>query len=272
VPKQPLPRPAQPSFPDKCHGVAETTDTLYGTAMQLHRSRTLLYVGIFMTLGGVFVVAFTGSIVRVVIGAVAALIGVALLVANARPKAFGIGADGLTIRNAGIKRLVTWQEIHVLILEQQLQLPEDEHTFAPRLLLVPVPGSPLNDRLDLRSPLDNQPCREVLDIDDFTDDADEVARALAHFGGPRFVDARALPPYAGPGFAVVSGGYRQVDVQRLVRIAMMALASGTPEARWAARTQLGQPDLTTAILGYDRTQVDAYLHQLGASLAGAERS
>jgi hypothetical protein len=239
--------------------------------MQLHRSRTLLYGGIFAIVGGLFVVTFTGSIVRVVIGAVAALVGVALLIAGARPKALGIGADGLTIRNAGIKRLVPWAEIHVLVLEQPLQLPEDEHTVAPRLLLVPVAGSPLGDRLDLRSPLDNQPCREILDIDDFTDDADDVARALAHFGGPRFVDARGLPPYAGPAFAVVSGGYRQVEVQRLVRIAMTALASGTPESRWVARNQIGRPELDTAIRGYDRAQVDAYLHHLGSTLATADR-
>jgi hypothetical protein len=240
--------------------------------MQLHRSRTLLYVGIFMILGGLFVLAFTGSVIRMVIGAGAVLVGLVFLPMALRPKAFGIGADGLTIRNAGIKRLVSWSEIHVLILEQPLQLPEDEHTVEPRLLLVPVAGSPLGDKLDHRSPLDLQPCREVLDIDDFKEGADEVARALAHFGGARFVDARGLPPYAGPDFAVVSGGYRPVDVRRLVRVAVTALASGTPEARWAARNQVGRPAFETAIRGYDRAQVDAYLHHLGTSLAAAERS
>jgi hypothetical protein len=235
--------------------------------MQLHRSRTLLYIGLFAVVGGLFVVTFTGSIYRTGVGAIAALVGVALLISQARPKAFRIGADGLTVRNAGINRLVSWQEIHVLILEQPLQLPEDEHTLDPRLLLVPVAGSPLNDTLDERSPLDLQPCREVLDIGDFKDSADEVARALARFGGPRFVDARALPPYAGPVFTIVARGYQQVDVHRLVRIATAALDSGTPEARWAARNQVARPELGTALRGYDRAQVDAYLHHLGTSLA-----
>lgn len=231
----------------------------------------MLYLGLFMLLGGLLVLSFTGSIIRMGIGGLSVLLGIAFIGYGMRPAGFKISADGLTLRMPGIKRPVGWSEIHALILEQPLRLPGTEHTPDPRLLLVPVAGSPLNDKLDQRSPLDQQPCREVLDVGDFKESADDIARALAQFGGERFIDARSLPPYNGPDFPSVSGGHAPLEVQSLIRQAMMALASGSPQARWAAQQAIERRTFTKAIRGYDPAQVDAYFHHLSTSLAGSSR-
>jgi hypothetical protein len=92
--------------------------------MDFHRSRSLLTPTLFLALALFLVYRSGGSVGRLVVGGAFALTMGALLVRELRPFRFRVGADGVDLRTAGIRRLVPWHEIDTLVLHQPAHTPD----------------------------------------------------------------------------------------------------------------------------------------------------
>lgn len=242
--------------------------------MELRRDRHLPSAIFLLLCGVVFLTGFRPQsmftqVLVLLAGAAALIGGIRLLVRGLRPWRFGIGADGLTLRQAGLDRTLGWHEIESLILH--LPVPEvaaNSQARSPRLLLVPATGVDLGRPADVPSPVDDRPSVLLLDLSDVKDSPDDVAGALAAAGGRRFVDdrARVAAAFARPDFTVVLRGYEQAHVDGLIRRAHEALAAEglIRRAELAVKLRQNHP---IALRGYDREQVDTYLRALSAQLA-----
>ena len=199
-------------------------------------------------------------------GGVGIVICLGLLVRELRPFRFVISADGLDLRVPGISRLVGWAEIDALALAQPPRV--GDRLPAPVVLLVPVTGSALQTRLTEQLPGDGRPARRLLEVDDVKEPVEEIAAALARFGGGRFTDLRALGPAAPAALdlTIVLRGYDRPAVDELIRQTEQALAATDPAHRQWARAQLQNANLPVAARGYDRGQVDAHLAALADRL------
>lgn len=201
------------------------------------------------------------------LGILAVLVFGALAVHELLPFRFRISEQGLDLRTRGIKRPVAWHEIEALVLEQPPR-KSDGKLPPPRLLLVPVTGSDLNEKLEHRNPADGRPARLLLETDKVTQSPDQIAAVLQQFAGGRFTDlgGRAPAKSATEDFTVVLRGYDPARVNELVHLAEGALASGDPQQREWAKMRLTQHGLVVVLRGYDRAQVDAALADLASRL------
>ena len=235
-----------------------------GTVVELRRSRVswwpvavLLAFGVLMLLTRHFVVA--GLVVAA---------GCWAAVARLRPFRFQIGADGLTLRWRGINRLVPWQEIEELVLD------EPSRSAGPQLILAPTTRAGLPAPLRRRTPATDRPGALILKFSEVQDTPDAVAAALSRDGGARFTDyrpVRRLAPAAAE-FTVVLRGYDRPRVDQVVSGAQGALSAGGDASRRQAWAELAaaRATLTVVARGYDRIQVDELLDQLAADLARPE--
>ncbi|MER7330031.1 MULTISPECIES: hypothetical protein [unclassified Micromonospora] len=244
--------------------------------MELRKSRRLLVAGIvFLAFGVLLLCAAAGSsspsIVTWLLGGIAALMGGAFVVGELKPFRFHIGADGLTLRLAGLNRLVPWAEIDSIILDEPIPTPGGKKSASPSLLLVPAAGSTIDHPRTGRSPLDGRDALVLLDLDNVRQSADEVAAALARFGGGRFTDVRQLrrDRFDSPDFTIALRGYDPARVDELIRRGQDALISGVTSQRYAAKAELdkARATLPVAMRGYYTGQVDAFLEELSAALA-----
>lgn len=245
--------------------------------MELRRSRSLLVGGIVLLAFGVFMLlcgrtdsAFR-AIATLIIGVFSLLMGGVLAFYGLRPFRFYIGFEGLTVRLTGIDRLVPWTEIDAIVLDQPLPVLTGTKTPSPVLLLVPASGSTLDLPLMHRSPVDDRPCLVLLELHDVRESPDEVADALARFGGSRFTDFRQLirQHFDSPDFTIVLRGYEPAKVNPLIRQGQEALISDVMLKRFGAKAEIerARKSLPAAMRGYDRAQVDAFLDDLSAALA-----
>ncbi|MEV6810581.1 DivIVA domain-containing protein [Micromonospora sp. NPDC051296] len=225
---------------------------------------------ILVTIGAVVlrIIAPSPTLTWVLGGIVLLTLGV-LVADRLRPFRFHIGADGLDLRVAGLNRLVPWAEIDAVILDQPAA--GGSGSRSPSLLMVPATGSAIDPPLTGRSPVDNRPALTLLDLDRIQQPADEVAAALARFGGSRFADVRQ-PGRAGfdePLFEVALRGYNTNQVDELVQRCEDALASGRASQRHEVKAELDRArgDLLLGLRGYDRRQVDRYLERVSVELA-----
>ncbi|WP_341719244.1 DivIVA domain-containing protein [Micromonospora sp. FIMYZ51] len=195
--------------------------------------------------------------------------GVWLLAAGAfvgyqrRSFKFHIGADGLTLRVAGLNRLVPWAEIDTLILDRSQQ--------STILLLVPAVASTIDRPLTARSPIDGREALLLLDLDRVRQPADEVAAALARFGGNRFVDLRQQPPEHPDGEADFDHTDVLADLNRyadLLRRGQRALESGQAAQRRVVKAEVDAERATLATLpaGHPQARMKKLLDELSATL------
>ncbi|MEH0827962.1 MULTISPECIES: hypothetical protein [unclassified Micromonospora] len=248
--------------------------------MDLHRSRVglvigfvLLPFGFCMVLGGL-----GGSTLRLIggliLGGLVMLAGVAGIVEAVRPFRFHIGFDGLTVRTAGLNRLLPWAEVEHLVLYQPPPVLSDKRMPSPLLLLVPAPRSTVDVPLTQRSPLDDRPCLLLLEVHDVREKTDEVADALARYGGSRFTDHRRLvrQRFDSARFPVEARGYDRAAVDAVVRKGQQALRSEEFLGRLGAKAEveLALAELPLVAHGYDRVRVDAFLRDLSAALGRFE--
>jgi DivIVA domain-containing protein len=244
--------------------------------VELRRSRRVLVGGAIFLASGVFVLLCVSaggsspSIGARIFGGLVVLMGGALVLHELRPFRFHIGVEGLTLRVAGINRLVPWAEIDVIILDQPPPKIGGNRSKSPSLLLVPA-GSTIDRPLTGRSPVDGRPALALLDLDDVLQSPAEVAAALARFGGSRFTDMRERrrQRFDSPGFTVMLRGYDQARVDDLIRQGQEALISDRSVQRHKAKAELeaARTALPVGMRGYDCQQVDAFLEELSASLA-----
>jgi DivIVA domain-containing protein len=68
-------------------------------------------------------------------------------------------------------------------------------------------------------------------------------------------------------FSIVLRGYDRAEVDGLIKQGNLALMSSDPSERSAVERTLRQPELTTRMRGYDRSQVDRQLAILADQLA-----
>ncbi|MFI6262142.1 DivIVA domain-containing protein [Micromonospora sp. NPDC051006] len=245
--------------------------------MELRKSRRLLVLGlVFLAFGAAVLLcgAAGGSPPSVgawILGGLALVIGGALVVSELKPFTFQIGADGLTLRTAGLNRLMPWSEIDAIILDQPVPTVGGSTSKSPTLLLVPADGSTIGRPLDGQSAVDGRAGLVLLDLDDVRQKTDEVAAALARFGGDRFTDARQLrrQRFDAPDFAVGLRGYDPVPVDALIRRGQDALMSESVIQRYQIKAEFerARAGLVIAMRGYDVRQVDAFLDELSAALA-----
>ncbi|MFU8851499.1 DivIVA domain-containing protein [Micromonospora sp. SL1-18] len=244
--------------------------------MELRRSRSPLIGGTaFLAFGVVMLLCSrTDSALRAVFfgfGAFGLLRGGVLAFNGVRPFRFHIGAEGLTVRQPGLNRLVPWAEIDALILDQPLPSPAGNKVPSAVLLLVPASGSTLDRPLTQRSPVDDRPCFVLLGLNDVGESPNEVAAALARYGDSRFTDFRELTRqrFDSPDFTIGLRGYDPARVDRLIRQGQEALASDVKEKRLGAKAEIEQArkSLPAAMRGYNTAQVDAFLDDLSAALA-----
>lgn len=239
--------------------------------MELHRSRRNLMPGILFAVGGVLVVLCGGGSVGAwVLGGLTLVMGGALVVGALRPFRFHIGSDGLTLRTAGLNRLVSWAEIDAIVLDEPVPTIGSGKPTTPTLLLVPA-GSTIDRPLDGKSPLDGRAGLVLLELHDIREPADEVAEALTRFAGGRFTNMLQLRRgrFDSPAFPVGLRGYEQSRVDDLIREAQDALVSGSSLQRYGARAKLdtARKDLPIALRGYGTGPVDDFLEELSAELA-----
>ncbi|MGC4761401.1 hypothetical protein ACLQ20_00895 [Micromonospora sp. DT46] len=245
--------------------------------MELRKSRRLLVASVLFLSLGVLVLLCGGaggsspSIGALVVGGLAALLGGVFVVSELKPFRFLIGAEGLTLRVAGLNRLVPWAEIDAIILDEPGPSLGGSKPTSPSLLLVPAAGSTIDRPLMGRSPIDDRVGLALLDLGDVRQSADEVAAALARFGGDRFTDVRRLrrERFDSPDFTIGLRGYDPARVDELIRRGQDALISGRTLQRYQVKAELDEARaaLPRATRGYDSTQVDALLEELSAALA-----
>ncbi|WP_158554100.1 hypothetical protein [Micromonospora deserti] len=159
-----------------------------GYDVELHRDRGALVLPLACVLGGAVVLALArhGAVLPKLTGLGAVLLGGVVLVGLLRPFRFAIGAEGLTVRRPGLRRLIRWEEVDALALDQP------PAPSAPRLLLVPVPGALLDLPATERHPVDGRAAVELLDLARVRERPTAVATALAEYAGDRFVDVLGL--------------------------------------------------------------------------------
>ncbi len=237
--------------------------------MELRRSRQSLWNGLAIFGVGVFPLLYltppaTGRWV---------LVGLWLLLAGAfvayqfRPFRFGIGADGLDLRVAGLARLVPWAEIEAVILDQPLP-PGGRKRKAPSLLLLPAVASTIDRPLTGRSPVGGRPALVLLSLDRVQQPVDEVAAALTRFGGSRFRDVRPQPPGS-------SADLPDLDVLSwladLTSRVQKALESGQASQRLAVKAEVDAAlaRLPEVPAGSDQPRLDELLKSMSEAL-GAE--
>ncbi|MFD6260538.1 DivIVA domain-containing protein [Micromonospora chalcea] len=245
--------------------------------MDLHRSRLSLGFGAVVLAFGFFVLLCVRSdgtfrlIGSLVLGGLSLLIGGMYLFDGLRPFRFRITFDGLTVRTAGLNRFVPWTEIDHLVLDQPPPVLTGNKRPSPVLLLVPAGESTIDLPLAHRSPLDDRSCLALLDLDDVREKPDEVAAALAQYGGSRFTDYRQVirQRFDSPDFSFGLRGYDPAVVNALIRKGQEALASNDMMRRFEAMAEIerSRDKLPAAARGYNRAQVDAFLADLATALA-----
>ncbi|MEU7758156.1 MULTISPECIES: hypothetical protein [Micromonospora] len=250
--------------------------------MDLHHRRAGLVIGVVMLPFGFCMVlsGLTGSTLRLVggliFGGLVMLVGAAGIVEAVRPFRFHINVDGLTVRTAGLNRLLPWAEIDHLVLDQQPPVLSDKRMPSPLLLLVPAATSALDVPLTHRSPLDDRPCLVLLEVHDVREKTDQVADALARYGGSRFTDHRQIvrQRFDSADFPIEARGYDRDAVDALVQKGREALRSEDHLLRLATKVQVEWALLELPLVahGYYRARVDAFLRDLSAALARFEES
>lgn len=169
-----------------------------------------------------------------VCGALALVLGAVLARDELRPFRFGIGEEGLALREG----LVPWSRIERVVLDE------------------PVPPASSGAHLVLQ-PGD----RVVLKLDDVRQSREQIVEALLRYGGSRFEDVIAKRG-ARTDFAIVLRGYDPGYVDNLVRRATDALLAGGAGPRGEARAAIDEAAIPVLMRGYDREQVDQYLRRL----------
>lgn len=179
--------------------------------------------------------------------------------------------ERLTLRLNGIKRLVLWDEIEAIVLDQPRPDLHGNRPPAPHLLLLPANGFDLGAPLTHRDPTGGRACLVLLELDAVKDSPEQVAEALARFGGSRFVDARQLrrDRFSSPDFTVTLRGYDMDRVDELIRRGQDALISGRVLERHEVKAEIEKACGTLPIVlrEYDCGQVDSFLEELSAELA-----
>ncbi|MFI7577986.1 DivIVA domain-containing protein [Micromonospora sp. NPDC049497] len=227
-------------------------------------------IGILIAVVSVLVVLCGGGSVGAwIVGGLGLVMAGAFVVSEFKPFRFHIGGDGLTLRAAGLNRLVSWAEIDAIVLDEPVPTV-DNRTVSPTLLLVPA-GSTIDRPLDGKSPLDGRPGLVLLELVHIRESVDEVAEALTRFAGGRFTNMRQLRGgrFSSPDFAVGLRGYEPARVDDLIRQAQDALVSGNALQRQGTRAELdaAREALPIAMRGYSTGQVDDFLEELSAELA-----
>ncbi|MEU8423008.1 hypothetical protein AB0C15_19240 [Micromonospora sp. NPDC048835] len=242
-----------------------------GPSVELRRSRGARLLALVCVLGGVLLLVYPsdGALLRTIIAVGAIALGALALVSALRPFRFGIHPDGLSIRRPGLRREIRWAEIGVLVLDEPPR--RDGHPEPPRLLLVPAPGVTF-EPATARHPLDGRPAIELLVLDQVRDQPEQVAAALTHHAGDRFVDLLALrrSAFDAPDLPVGLRGYQMDRVDGLIRRGQDALLSGDASTRQAARGEIERATtagLPIAQRGYHTLQADTVLNALVAALA-----
>lgn len=245
--------------------------------MELRKSRRALLGGAFLIVMGAFILLClradgpVRTTLLLLFGGVMVVTGGAFVVDALKPFRFHIGTDGLTLRLKGINRLVRWDEIDAVILDltKPSLVGDNKHPYH-HLLLVPADGVDLGIPLTHTSPVDDRPCLVLLDLRDVTDSPEQVAQALARFGGGRFTDARRqrADRFGSPEFSVVLRGYDPARVDELIRRGRDALTSSSRLERLGAKAEIegARGKLPIVVRGYDREQVDSFLSALSAEL------
>lgn len=240
--------------------------------MDLHKSRSLLFGGVIFLAGGAFILLrglWPFSSVQVILGTVAMLMGAVLIGVWRKPlRVRHIGPNGLNVHLAGVKRLVSWDEITALVIDQQIPTLPSRGGHRPHLLLVPS-NSGFNVPLDRHSPVDNEPCLVLLELEDVRETPEQIGEILKRYGGPKFTDMRArrAEKFDAPKFNVVLRGYDIPAVDDLVRKGQTALAIGSSVERHAMKAQIEGAKIPVALRGYDRVQVESTFAVLSAELA-----
>ncbi|AXH90843.1 hypothetical protein ACFWDZ_11165 [Micromonospora aurantiaca] len=221
--------------------------------MDLHRSRIGCVIAFVLLPFGLCMVLFGlgGSTLRLIggliLGGLVMLAGVAGVVEAVRPFRFHISLEGLTVRTAELNRLLPWAEIDHLVLYQPPPVLAGKRMPSPLLLL------------------------EVHDVREKTD---QVADALARYGGSRFTDHRQLvrQRFDSARFPVEARGYDRAAVDALVQKGREALRSEDFLGRLGAKAEveLALAELPLVAHGYDRVRVDAFLRDLSAALGRFE--
>jgi hypothetical protein len=249
-----------------------------GTDVELRKSRRLLLAGAFSIVLGAFILLCgraDGAVrmtLKLLVGGSMVVTGGAFVVSELKPFRFHIGTDGLTLRLNGINRLVRWDEIDAVILDltKPSLVGDNKHPYH-HVLLVPADGVDLGIPLTHRSPVDDRPCLVLLDLRDVRDSPEQVAQALAQFGGGRFTDARRrrADRFGSPDFTVVLRGYDPARVDELIRRGRDALTSSSTLERHGVKAEIegARGKLPIVARGYDRDQVDSFLSALSTELA-----
>lgn len=242
-----------------------------GPSVELRRNRGALVLALVCVLGGVVLLALPrdGALLRMVIAVGAVALGVVALVSALRPFRFGIGAEGLTIRRPGLRRVIRWAEVDALILDEPPR--RDGRPEPPRLLLVPVPGVTV-EPVTARHPIDGRPAIELLVLDQVRERPEQVSAALTRYAGDRFVDLPTLrgAAFADPDLPASLRGYQMNRVDQLIRRGQDALVSGDAPTRQAARGEIERAcaaGLPVAQRGYGGLQTDMALGALVVALA-----
>lgn len=246
--------------------------TVSGVDMELRKSRAVLVVAVLALaatllllvnlLGGRATITNLGCF------AVFAATAVALFAYALRPFRFAISAEGLTLRRRGLNRVIAWSDVETILLNPSVAAVSSRQRRSTRLLLMPVDGADIGAPPTEHSPLDGRPCLLLLDFNDVRNTPDEVADALARFGGNRFVDLRrVIDDRFSVEFSIVLRGYDPGAVDQLVTDGRRALLASSWPQRFEVKTRIEAASLPTVMRGYDREQVDQLLAALSAQLA-----
>ncbi|MFD6715525.1 hypothetical protein ACFXA2_12965 [Micromonospora chalcea] len=237
--------------------------------MELRRSRQTLWKGLTVFGVGVLPLLYltspsTGRWILLGLWLVSAGVFVAY---QLRPFRFRIGADGLDLRVAGLNRMVAWAEIEAVVLDQPLPSGGRKQRAAS-VLLVPATASTIDRRLTGRSPVDGRPALVLLDLDQVQQPADEVAAALARFGGSRFADVRQRAPERpdAPGAPDMDGLSLLSDLMPRVQ---KALDTGDASQRQALKAEVDAllASLPETPAGRDQPRLDGVLTAMSEALA-----
>ncbi|WP_155374238.1 hypothetical protein [Catellatospora vulcania] len=179
--------------------------------MVLHRARPP-YLGLaFFLLGGLFLIwgSMNGWELRFLfiplgagalfgLGLLSALIPVAVLVSAFRPAPVTLDGAGLSLRTAGIKRTLPWSAVDAVILEPYTEEVGGRTEATARLVLVPAAGVDLGVSTDYRNTVDGRPSVILVSLKSLRATNAEVAGALNHYAGSRFVDGATTGPTGAP--------------------------------------------------------------------------